>query len=302
MIVAETPDDHRALIELCAPLGVPGSGRLRYAAAMYFNRAGKMSDQALEVFRICSPIDHEDPAHLLHDLGLSAEIPSRPLVPAELAIRILVEEIGRYIASLSGPGIAETLEGLARFRDGPVTPQPTGRNNVVNTWMPTALGDLSRTHPNLATAISAAQPHLRWITFGGYPAEEVGSEFLASHAFASIFGEPPAAIRAVDWDMGLFLIAPHVLYRDHRHQAPELYVPLTGPHGWRFGADKPLVIKAAHDPVWNDPFVSHLTKVGPAPFLSLYVWTRDVNAGAEIVPATDWPALEALRLEARCDP
>ncbi len=34
--------------------------------------------------------------------------------------------------------------------------------------------------------------------------------------------------------MGLFVIAPHVLYRDHAHAAPELYLPLTGPHGWRF--------------------------------------------------------------------
>lgn len=23
--------------------------------------------------------------------------------------------------------------------------------------------------------------------------------------------------------------------RDHRHKAPELHVPLTGPHEWRFG-------------------------------------------------------------------
>jgi hypothetical protein len=97
--------------------------------------------------------------------------------------------------------------------------------------------------------------------------------------------------------MGLFVIAPQVLYRDHRHRASELYAPLTGPHGWRFGVQRPLRTLPAHRPVWNEPFAPHLTKVGPTPFLCLYAWTRDVNAGAEILPATDWSALETLRLE-----
>ena len=83
-----------------------------------------------------------------------------------------------------------------------------------------------------------------------------------------------------------------MLYRDHRHAAPELYVPLTGPHGWRFGPGAPLIVKPAHEPVWNDPCAPHLTKVGPVPFLCLYGWTRDAQSVAEVVPAADWAALE----------
>ncbi len=62
--------------------------------------------------------------------------------------------------------------------------------------------------------------------------------------------------------------------------------------------DRPLVVKPAHRPVWNEPFRPHLTKVGPVPFLALFGWTRDVNDPARVLPATDWPSLEALRLEA----
>ncbi|MDZ7908534.1 MAG: dimethylsulfonioproprionate lyase family protein [Gemmobacter sp.] len=117
--------------------------------------------------------------------------------------------------------------------------------------------------------------------------------FADGHAFASLLGEA-APIPAQDFDLGLFLIAPHVLYRDHAHAAPELYAPLTGPHGWRFGPGRPLVLKPAHQPVWNPPQRPHLTKVGALPFLCLFAWTREVNSPARVIPADDWPALEAL--------
>jgi hypothetical protein len=87
-----------------------------------------------------------------------------------------------------------------------------------------------------------------------------------------------------------------VLYRDHCHKAPELYVPLTGPHGWRFGPGMPLIVKPAHHPVWNDPYAPHLTKVGAVPLLCLFGWTRDVAEVARVIPAPDWAELEALRL------
>ena len=67
-----------------------------------------------------------------------------------------------------------------------------------------------------------------------------------------------------------------------------------GPHGWRFGADRPLVMKPAHMPVWNPPEQPHLTRVGPLPFLAIYVWTRDVTLPARILPSTDWDRLEML--------
>ena len=137
-------------------------------------------------------------------------------------------------------------------------------------------------------------PHLDWITYDAF-GPSIGAGYAQGHAYATLIGDK-AAISARDFDFGLFLIAPHVLYRDHRHPAPELYAPLTGPHGWRFGVGDPLIVKDAHQPVWNDPNRPHLTKVGPVPFLALFGWTRDVQAVAEVIPAEDWAELEALRL------
>lgn len=51
------------------PLGLPGSGRQRYAAAMTLYQAGEISEAALEVYRICSPLDGQDPVPLLAALA-----------------------------------------------------------------------------------------------------------------------------------------------------------------------------------------------------------------------------------------
>lgn len=61
-------------------------------------------------------------------------------------------------------------------------------------------------------------------------------------------------------------------------------------------ARSPLIVKPAHQPVWNPPHQPHLTKVGEVPFLYLFVWTRDVDQIAQVIPADDWPDLEAARL------
>jgi hypothetical protein len=279
---------------LAIPLGQPGSGRLRYSAAMAQYQLGRLSAEALEVFRICAPRDGEDPAGLLAARGLLEDLPAVAPEDPESSIRLLIDEADRYLSTLPGPGVAEVRAGIAAARGGAVAVR-AGSNDVVDALLADGLVQVAQTHPALAAAIAGAASHLKWITYDGYPPDQIGEAFRTGHAYASIIGEE-GAVPATDFDLGLFLIAPHVLYRDHCHKAPELYAPLTGPHGWRFGPDMPLVIKPAHDPVWNAPYAPHLTKVGPVPFLCLFGWTRDVAEVARVIPAPDWAELEALRL------
>ena len=213
---------------------------------------------------------------------------------ADAAIPALIDEADRYLSTLPGPGVAEVRAGIAAARGGAVTLAPAP-NAVVTAHLATALDQLVQTHPALAAAIAGAASHLKWLSYDEYPPDQIGEAFRTGHAYASIIGED-AAVPASDFDLGLFLIAPHVLYRDHCHKAPELYVPLTGPHGWRFGPGMPLIVKPAHHPVWNDPYAPHLTKVGAVPLLCLFGWTRDVAEVARVIPAPDWAELEALRL------
>jgi hypothetical protein len=55
------------------PLGGEWSGRTRYAAAMYFYRRGEMSAETLEVYRICSRLDSEDPLKIIQDRSIGKD-------------------------------------------------------------------------------------------------------------------------------------------------------------------------------------------------------------------------------------
>jgi hypothetical protein len=288
--------DLRQLRLLRAPVGTPGSARARYGAAMHFHQQGAMSARALEVYRICATRDLDDPAALLRARGIADRLPPAPKFRPDLAVEDLIDEADLYFSGLGGPGISEARALLARGRGLPVT---TGRrrNPLVAAHLPAALDALAVTHPSLALAIRLAAPHLPWQTYD-YDDPGIGPHFPKAHAFCSILGEDDAAIRLDGMDFGLFLVAPHILYRDHAHAAPELYAPLTGPHGWRFAPDAPLVVKPAHRPVWNVPHAAHLIKMGPVPFLSLFAWTTDIASPAYVLPASDWDRLETLRLEA----
>lgn len=48
-----------------SPLGERWSGRARYAAAMFFYKHGAMSAEALEVYRLCSRLDDQDPLSII---------------------------------------------------------------------------------------------------------------------------------------------------------------------------------------------------------------------------------------------
>jgi hypothetical protein len=280
-ISAETPEDASQLADLHTPPGQPGSGRVRYAAATHFYNRGMLSAEALEVYRILAFIDAEDPAPLL----------ARTTAIPEASITRLVAAADSYLAGLEHPGKARVFAGLARRT--PAAPSLAAASPVVDAHLPAALTAVAANgQPDLAAAIAAAAPSLRWGIYDKYPIEAIGASFRSGHAYASLVG-PAGPFSAGDYDLGLFLIGPGVFYRDHRHAAPELYAPLTGPHGWRFAPGGPLDWLPPHVPIWNEPLRPHATKVGPIPFLCLYAWTRDVAEPAVIVPADDWPELDA---------
>jgi hypothetical protein len=280
------------------PLHARGSARARYGHAMRLWGDGRISLAQLEAYRVASVDDCRPPSEVLSDRHLP--VPPDLAPEREALLAGLLDEADRYLSALPGPGIAEVRAGLARV--GGVTPLPGSpasaplAQSVVDLHLAQALAALAGDgHLSLASAIAAAAPHLTWTSYDSYPRDRIGAAFADGHAFCSLVGEG-APFPAQEFDFGLFLIAPHVLYRDHAHPAPELYAPLTGPHGWRFGPDRPLVVWPAHVPVWNPPQRPHLTKVGPLPLLCLFAWTADVNEPAMVLPAADWAKLEALRL------
>jgi hypothetical protein len=255
-----------ACIALLAPPGAPGSGRLRYAAAMTLYQAGRIDAAQLEAFRIASPLDAELPQRVMASRGVAP--------PGGAAIAALVDAVTQHLHTLPGDGPAQVLAALKTC-----TPEAPGlaANPVIATHLPAALPQA-----HLAGAITAAAPWLAWKPYP-YPDPAIGPDFPARHAYAPIATGPDA-------ELGVFLIAPRTLYRDHAHAAPELYVPLTGPHRWRFAPGAPFTEGSA--PVWNPPHRPHAILTGDLPLLCYYGWTRDVAEPAYMLPAADWADYE----------
>lgn len=74
MISIASAEDARQYASLTSADATPGAATARYAAAMYFFTRGMIAAETLEAYRICSPIDHEDPRGLLAARGLLADI------------------------------------------------------------------------------------------------------------------------------------------------------------------------------------------------------------------------------------
>lgn len=270
-----TSDEDFTQLELLhAPLGEPGSGRTRYAAAMYFHRQDLLDDVTLESYRIACKEDERAAPH--------AE------AAAVLALQALAFEIDVYLRQFSIAGVADVRQGLARWAVGtPHLPKP--RTLPACNLVASATEHMSSSR--LAAAIRVATPLLRWGAYDAYPLSEIGERFASGHAFATLVGEG-GPFDARDYDLGLFVIGPSIYYRDHKHAAPELYAPLTGPHGWRFRPGDRLEWLPRDVPVWNEPFRPHATMTGQVPFLAIYGWTRDVNEIAQVIPCDDWAAIE----------
>lgn len=62
-------DDQDEWDAIRTPPGVEWSGRARYAAAATLYNRGLMSAEALEIYRVLSRLDHEDPAVRLSDFA-----------------------------------------------------------------------------------------------------------------------------------------------------------------------------------------------------------------------------------------
>jgi hypothetical protein len=206
------------------------------------------------------------------------------------AIRALIQTCEDYLRGFDLDGASEIVDGIARWKtgaEGRLAPFPHPRCG----WLDEACAAIEGAE-DLARAIAAARPHLHWVTYDLYDGDTIGPRFPEAHAFVSLIGGE-GHVLADDFELGLFLIAPRTLYRDHHHAAPELYAPITGPHQWRFGPENGWLTKPAHEPVWNPSWSVHATLVRDVPFLCLFGWTKDVNSPAKVVMAADWDVLEA---------
>ncbi len=59
---------------LFKPVGEPGTGYMRYSAAMFFHMRGEISVDLLEMYRRCCKFDHEDPIAVARYNGIDETV------------------------------------------------------------------------------------------------------------------------------------------------------------------------------------------------------------------------------------
>lgn len=243
---------------LATPVGLPGSGRLRYGGAMALHAAGEMSFAALEVYRLVAMLDSEDPVPILRARRLRLQPPPPEDPVAELSD--LAEALDLRLAALRAPGAAELRQAFAAARrarlPGPWRmPDPPA---VVGHLAP-AVAALAPADPVLAQALLAAAPHLGW-----QPRKDG-----CGAAFAPLLG-PGAPWPCDTAELGLSLAAPGAIRPCAARREPAwMILPLTGPHGWRAGPGRPVLPVPALVPLVPRPGPEPVLQAGPLPFLAL---------------------------------
>ena len=161
--------------------------------------------------------------------------------------------------------------------------------------IPQALGEVSK-------ALTAAAPFLAWkaddASGNGYyeGGADVGRSYSEGNMCCPLVGPANSFIESNEVLLVLFFLKPRTLYRDHVHSASEIYLNLTGPHGFRLG-DADWADYAAGSVIWNKPWAAHATRVYSRPFLAAVSWVSDINCTIKVTPREDWAQLEAQLLQ-----
>ncbi len=178
---------------------------------------------------------------------------------------------------------------LAPFLAG--WPRTPAQRQVVPASLPVVrwLAELERAAggdcADLLASLRRAESHLAWRQ--SYSEGETGFEFLQSYGWTEIVGLDGIAT-SDRIACGILLLGPKTLYPRHRHEAEEIYVPLSGTAEWlqgdaRWRRHEPgtVIHHARHEP--------HAMRTGAAALAALYVWRSDDLAQRAHLDPADGP-------------
>jgi hypothetical protein len=196
----------------------------------------------------------------------------------------IAERIKTLLASLRQPAIAPVIAPF--LEDWPVAYRPravTPSRLPVLRWLPDIGCDPAAFGVDLVTAICRAAPSMAWRQT--YSTKDVDAAFLDNYGWSEILGAsgPLGAERIA---CGLLMLGPSTHYPRHRHEAEELYVPLSGTAGWQQG-DAPWREQSPGAAIHHARDEPHAMRTGAKALLALYLWrSADLKQKARLDAAT----------------
>ena len=213
-------------------------------------------------------------------------------------IKALIQSIVTYLQAhrAATRGVDLTLDKLAamdlkgeRLIDLP--PQGTRHDEVLKDAI---AGIVAPELQEIARCLKAAKDDLIWREDNAQfypPGAELGEGYTKCNLHTLLIGPDACGHHHPDFNLGIFMLGPRTLYRDHSHDAPELYLNLSEKSGWRFGTrdwqDYP-----AGSLIWNAAGEPHATRVYDQPFISVFVWLENVNSPCNVIHFDDWAEVE----------
>ena len=213
-------------------------------------------------------------------------------------IQALIQSIVTYLQThrAAMPGVDLTLDKLAAMdlsneRLIDIPPQGTRHDEVLKNAI---AGIVAPELQDIAGCLKAAKDDLIWRedkTQFYPPGADLGKGYTKCNLHTLLIGPDACGHHHPDFNLGIFMLGPRTLYRDHNHDAPELYLNLSEKSGWRFGTrdwqDYP-----AGSLIWNAAGEPHATRVYDQPFISVFVWLENVNSPCNVIHFDDWAEVE----------
>lgn len=188
--------------------------------------------------------------------------------------------------------IKQLLESLQEPALGPFLadwPRTGRQRSVVASHLPVlrCLPQMARDRdafgPDLVAAVCRAAPLLAWRQT--YTADDLDAAFLDNYGWCEILGATgPLASEQIA--CGLLILGPSTHYPRHRHEAEEMYLPLSGTAAWQQG-DAVWRERSPGTPIHHASDEPHAMRTGAGPLLALYLWrSADLAQKARLDHAT----------------
>lgn len=213
-------------------------------------------------------------------------------------INALIQSIIQYLENHHDDiqGVDLTLDKLAtmdlrenQLLDMP--PQGTRHEHILNE----AIDGIKKSSlKEIVRCLSAAKNDLVWREDNAkYYREgaDLGEGYKKCNLHTLLIGPDACGFHHDDFNLGVFMLGPRTLYRDHNHDAPELYLNLSEKSGWRFGSDDWQDYPSG-SLIWNAAGEPHATKVYDHPFISVFVWLENINSPCSVIHFNDWEEIE----------
>lgn len=134
-------------------------------------------------------------------------------------------------------------------------------------------------HPSAARLADVAD-NLNWHYSSGM--RQRPQQLKGDYCFTAIIGpgsqtlgvESP--IESQDFRFGVYLQNPHTFYLSHRHEAVELYLPMSGTALWQKDAE-PFELVKSGTLIQHSTYQPHATETGATPMLAFWAWLGNLS-------------------------